>query len=763
MYIEPKSDRLNLVFASDDKYLPYTAVTLASVLKNYKGNQPITVYLLLDRKMSNHHYNSFIKLMSLKSFDLNQIVVDASKFEGIKTSVGISIATYYRLLMHKLLPSNVEKVLYLDSDLIIRHSIDILYNVNFNGCYFAGVEDSISLDYNRKFGVPENGAHINAGVLLVNLAAIRKINFSEIIDDYILKNKYRICLGDQQIICELFFDKIKYVPVKWNVHGSMFVSNWVNTVLGVKNNMIVEEAKEAIKDPAIVHYTLKRKPWISLEHPKSELWFEYLSLTPYVGKIKKPTRNAKAKSNITGQKTVSRPLSKNWNNILSFKSNSNKDLQTIIKKVVPGYLLSIKKLRETRLKVDRIIQELNKIQGLNIQLPVAENGYKSFLEHIKIVPTGPTKKDQALKDDLDIRFKSMMNKLAKSCDKVFDPHAFINNIPENSVIQSNLVVSDVDGGQHENLKNIFKTNNICYDQKKWADFVVIHSLRLKQGMMWDSLEQAYLYDKMCLFIEVALFSGFASYFDKEATLIEKKVIGFIVDDLGNYYDARQPSRIEKTLNDPAFKLTDEQLILSKKLIKKIVDNKLTKYNKYTEINNANNLELIENSILVVEQKNGDASLHFAGIQDGDFSSMLKDACLNNPDNIVYLKRHPDNILGQKSFEINIEDFHNLVILPDNVSVISVLDKCHTVYTLSSQVGFEALLRGKRVKTYGLPFYSGWGLTDDTKACSRRTQKRSIEEIFYVICIMYSVYVNSIDGSIIDMEESLDFILDLRKS
>src|SRR5690606_6344737 len=153
----------------------------------------------------------------------------------------------------------------------------------------------------------------------------------------------------------------------------------------------------------------------------------------------------------------------------------------------------------------------------------------------------------------------------------------------------------------------------------------------------------------------------------------------------------------------------------------------------------------------------------AGVQEGDFSQMLKDACLNNPHNTIYLKRHPDNILGNKGLQINTEDFQNLIILPDNISVISVLNKCHTVYTLSSQVGFEALLRGKKVKTYGLSFYSGWGLTDDTKICSRRTKNRSIEEIFYVICIMYSVYVNSVDGSIIDMEKSLDFILDLKKS
>ncbi|WP_347474086.1 glycosyltransferase [Acinetobacter thermotolerans] len=759
MYIEPQSDRLNLVFASDDKYLPYTAVTLASVLKNYKGVQPITVYLLLDRKMSNQHYNSFIKLMGLKSFDLNQIVVDASKFEGIKTSAGISIATYYRLLMHKLLPSSVEKVLYLDSDLIIRKSIDLLYNEKFDGCYFAGVEDSISLDYNKKFGVPEDGAHINAGVLMVNLLAIRSIDFSGIIDNYIKKNKYRISLGDQQIICELFFDKIKYLPVKWNVHGSMFVSNWADKVVGVKNNMNIEEAKEAIKDPGIVHYTLKRKPWISLEHPKSELWFEYLSLTPYISKIKKPNKANTIKSNSSINKK--NYFGKEWQNIISFNSKNKKDINTIVKKVIPGYLLSIKKLRETRLKVDRIIEELNKIQGLEIHLPIIESSNRSFLERMKIVPTGPTKKEQALKDDLDVRFKSIVKGLSTNRDTNFDPHTFIKSIPENCAIQSNFIVSDVDGGQHENLKNMFRTNNICYDKNKWADFVVIHSLRLKQGMMWDCLEHAYLYDKLCLFVEVSLFSGFASYFDKEAKLIEKKAVGFIVDDLGYYYDARQPSRIEKTLNDPNFKLTSSQQELSKKLIKKIVDNNLTKYNKYTKNNTDNNLELLEDSVLVVEQKNGDASLRFAGVEEGDFGAMLQQACLENPNSTVYLKRHPDNILGHKDYEIKIEDYSNLVILPDHVSVISVLDKCHTVYTLTSQVGFEALLRGKKVKTFGLPFYAGWGLTDDAKNISRRSHNRTIEEIFYVICIMYSVYIDSKDGSIIDMEKSLDLILSLR--
>src|SRR3546814_10461671 len=82
-----------------------------------------------------------------------------------------------------------------------------IYDIDLDGYLFAGVEDSLSLHYNRKFGLPETAAHINAGVTLVNLEAVRNTDFSEEVDRYMESNRYTITLGDKQILNAAFYQR----------------------------------------------------------------------------------------------------------------------------------------------------------------------------------------------------------------------------------------------------------------------------------------------------------------------------------------------------------------------------------------------------------------------------------------------------------------------------------------------------------------------------------------------------------------------------
>lgn len=84
-----------------------------------------------------------------------------------------------------------------------------------------------------------------------------------------------------------------------------------------------------------------------------------------------------------------------------------------------------------------------------------------------------------------------------------------------------------------------------------------------------------------------------------------------------------------------------------------------------------------------------------------------------------------------------------------------------LYVCTTQLGMEALICGKEVHTFGIPFYSGWGLTIDYQDCERRTNKRSIEELFYIAYIMYSHYVNPDKKSGCEIEEAMDYLLRLR--
>ncbi|MBP2462074.1 MULTISPECIES: glycosyltransferase [unclassified Rhizobium] len=727
---EPSASVLNIVFASDAEYIPYTAVTLASIVKNYTGTLPIRVFLLLDEMLLPEEVERIESLNSIGKFELVQIVVDAAKFRNIKTSDGISIATYYRLLLHNILPTDVEKVLYLDSDLIIQSSLDELFTFPMKGHIFAGVEDTISKTYNKKFGIQTDGRHINAGVMLINMNIMRSIGFDDILSLYLSSNRYRLMLGDQQIIAELFHGAITYLPLKWNVHGSMFNPNWATSHAGVENTMEQKQAASAIQSPAIIHYTLKRKPWISLEHPKSATWFSYLSLTPYQSLIPKPVSDSKSPTKKVTPKT--QPL----------RSKPKFSLSRFFKVIVPGVALSVIQIRKTRLAVMDLERRVAAVK--RVAQPATVTSSKEPPQYTQL--------------GTSIDLKQLLLSLSRNTAPTFNAKEVLEKLPEFSHIMSNVSKKDVDGGYAENIKTITRTPNISFFNDRIPDAVIVLSQRKDQAMFWECLEAAFLYNRPLYFAEVALFGAFASYFDPDATLDERRALGFMLDDMGYYFDARQPSRIERTLNSPEWSLSAAERKRAAELIERICAEGITKYNKYNDTPGSYVLE--PGAVLVIDQKKGDASIEFAGATDATFERMLQTAVADNSGKPIYFKRHPDSI------QRNMNSYRNrgvkeVKVLPDNVSIGSIIDQCEAIYTVSSQVGLEGLMRRKRVVTFGVPFYAGWGLTDDRSIVPRRDQARTIEDLFHVACIDHSVYVDTTTGNLIEIEQAIEKILDMR--
>ncbi|TGN52618.1 hypothetical protein E4L95_16210 [Paracoccus liaowanqingii] len=745
---ETLSDYINIVFASDAAYLPYTSVTLTSILKNYTGSQLINVFLLLDKPLSEDDKNKIEQLKNIHDFNLLDIAVDATEYNDIRTSAGISVATYYRLKLGEILPAHVEKAVYLDSDLIVLESIENLYNEPLDKNLFAGVEDSISLTYNGRFGIPIGGRHINAGVVLIDVRLMREINFSEIVEKFININQYRITLGDQQIIAELFYNSIKYVPIRWNVHGSMFTPGWVPQTAGLQNEIDPVEAEQAIAYPAIIHYTLSRKPWLSWEHPKTALWYKYVSFSSYkddIERIAPLPPNTQAQLNNTN-------LQKN--------SGAN---STKISQPKPSIISRTKKtlsalyaLGQTRSTVQGVKKKVGKLEKNIIN---QSSNLKSSIQRLEksIEEKSRLRSLEPASIGSEIELKRILIDRASNLPKTFDASSAIGALHPNSIIMSNVSQKDMNGGYAENIKSIFRTPSFSFFKDKTPDAVVLLSQRPKQQMFWDCIKSAYLYERPTFFIEVALFGAFSTYFDTDSTLKERRAFGFIIDDMGYYFDSRQPSRVEKTLNDGNFNLSEIEMKRAKSLISKICAESITKYNKYVS---ECGYKLEDGAILVIDQKKGDASIEFAGAHDNTFLEMMDKAVAENPDKPIYFKRHPDSI------HRNMNSYRDrrrqaIIILPDEVSIGAVINQCDTIYTVSSQVGFEGLLRGKKVVTFGAPFYSGWGLTDDRMPITRRSTKRNIEELFHVSCIKNSIYFDSDTGKIIEMEEAIDMALQMR--
>jgi len=229
------------------------------------------------------------------------------------------------------------------------------------------------------------------------------------------------------------------------------------------------------------------------------------------------------------------------------------------------------------------------------------------------------------------------------------------------------------------------------------------------------------------------------------------------DDIGIYYDATSPSKLESILNIYDFKSDKRLMSLAKKARQKIIEYKISKYNNFKKID----LSYLDNSkqkVLIVAQTAGDSSLEYGLGDKFTTQDIIDDAIKDNPNAQIYIKIHPDVLAGKKSSDINLKDIPQTVkILEDNANPIELLKYFDKVYTKTSGMGMEALLLDKVVYCYGLPFYAGWGLTIDKLICDRRVRKLTIDELFAGAYILYSSYYNPYLNEESDIVSTIEYI------
>ncbi|EAK4905981.1 capsular polysaccharide biosynthesis protein [Campylobacter jejuni] len=213
----------------------------------------------------------------------------------------------------------------------------------------------------------------------------------------------------------------------------------------------------------------------------------------------------------------------------------------------------------------------------------------------------------------------------------------------------------------------------------------------------------------------------------------------VKDDIGIYYDATMPSKLENLLNTYEFK--DEEIKQAKKAIELIKKYKISKYNNNLDIPD-DYFQKDEKRVLIIAQTANDASLEFGLAKDFKTVDMIKDAIKENPKSKIYIKIHPDVLSGKKQSDLDINSLpKECILITENFNPIALLEFFDKVYTKTSGMGFEALMQECECICYGMPFYAGWGLTKDKLECKRRMQKRSLEEVFYAAYILYSEYFN----------------------
>lgn len=226
-------------------------------------------------------------------------------------------------------------------------------------------------------------------------------------------------------------------------------------------------------------------------------------------------------------------------------------------------------------------------------------------------------------------------------------------------------------------------------------------------------------------------------------------LSFLVDDLAPYYEAREWSRIELTLASE-WMITEDELVEARACLEQIRSLRISKYNHAPDYHPTWKADT-RRKILLVDQRNGDQSVT-SGLASADtFREMVSDATgIDNA--LVILKRHPDATIGNMGSYFSAGNLGPLLSHPsvvfhdDEINPYSLFDAVDEVWCVTSGMGFEALIAGKKVKVYGAPFYAGWGLTEDRLRLDWRNRRpRSIDEIFYCSYLARSVYFNEHTG------------------
>lgn len=223
-------------------------------------------------------------------------------------------------------------------------------------------------------------------------------------------------------------------------------------------------------------------------------------------------------------------------------------------------------------------------------------------------------------------------------------------------------------------------------------------------------------------------------------------LSLVVDDAGIYYDCTRSSALERLLCSDADVLAPDVMLVHQAR-KKLLSAGLSKYNHAPDLPDGTLHSADAQRVLVVDQTAGDMSVAKGGADASTFDAMLAAALADNPQATVYVKTHPEVTSGRKGgYLTGVQPDARTVVLRDAVNPMSLIAQMDKVYVVSSTMGFEALLADKPVVCFGVPWYAGWGVTDDRQqqhpAMLRRARRRrSVDELFAAGYMHYSRYLN----------------------
>lgn len=284
--MEHQSDQAIIVAcAADENYAMPLAVTIRSLMENLDSQRRVILYII------DGGLKAFQKRRVMQSLDSDKIEVIWKKasnklLKNLPISEKYPVSAYYRLLLPKIIPEHVQKIIYLDSDLVIQSDLGRLWDLEIKNYAALAVQDIchryVAMTHHisaEKFGIPENSKYFNTGVLVINLEKWRTDHIAERAIEVTRNNSESILFADQDALNIVLAGQWGELDPRWNqVHAVYDYDSWSESPYSetVFDNVV--------HHPHIIHFTTPPKPWSKgCQHPRKQLFFQYLDMTAWRG------------------------------------------------------------------------------------------------------------------------------------------------------------------------------------------------------------------------------------------------------------------------------------------------------------------------------------------------------------------------------------------------------------------------------------------------------------------------------------------------
>jgi len=274
--------KFNIAYAPDDKYINQTIVSMVSAIENNKEHE--IEFIIMYSKLSEQSIN---KLNQIQNCKLRLVKVNEDAFEGFPISHWLTVQAWFRTKLPDLC-NDLDKVIYLDCDTLVRGDLTELFNTDIRNKYIAGVKDVWGVDgYCKKLDM-KSGVYVNSGMLLMNLQYCRQEHFFDRIREFAKKNPKLIEFGDQDPINKIADESKVVIHPKFN-----FMDTWWKGGYYEHEGQEESDYLEAKENPVIAHLTGLKPAFKGCGNKFKDEWWDYAKLTTIYQELKEDYEKSK--------------------------------------------------------------------------------------------------------------------------------------------------------------------------------------------------------------------------------------------------------------------------------------------------------------------------------------------------------------------------------------------------------------------------------------------------------------------------------------